>query len=213
MNKPIAESEIGAAMRTYFLDLGWEVFEEVKHRGYRADLVARSRGGITHVVECKTTLSWKLLEQAAYWHGRGVANMTSIAVPVGKRGQFIADTMRLHGIGMYECGRVEVRELVRPRLLRRVRSGFDLREEHKTYLGAGSAGGGYWTPFRGTCDALTRFVARNGGCTMREAVSGITHHYGSSATARSSLARWIREGAIKGVELRDGKLYTTGGAR
>ncbi len=51
--------------------------------------------------------------------------------------------------------------------------------------------GGYSTPFSRTIDAAREFVQRNPGCTIKEMVAGISHHYTSDAGARSSLTSWI----------------------
>jgi hypothetical protein len=51
--------------------------------------------------------------------------------------------------------------------------------------------GGYSTPFSRTIDAAREFVTRNPGCTIKEMVAGISHHYASDAGARSSLMAWV----------------------
>jgi len=51
--------------------------------------------------------------------------------------------------------------------------------------------GGYSTPFSRTIDAAREFVQRNPGCTIKEMVAGISHHYASDAGARNSLTAWV----------------------
>jgi hypothetical protein len=49
---------------------------------------------------------------------------------------------------------------------------------------------------------VRKHVAKNPGASIRDVVDGIKHHYQTDATARSSIAKWIEAGKVKGVELR-----------
>jgi len=87
-----------------------------------------------------------------------------------------------------------------------------LRDEHKTFAKAGTAGGGHYTPFRGTVVKLEAYVAAHPGCSMKEAVNNIQHHYSSDKTAVSSLLTYIQRGVIAKIQLvhsgKGYKLYT-----
>jgi hypothetical protein len=107
-----------------------------------------------------------------------------------------------------------------------VRLRASLCEEHKSYLAAGSACGGGWSPYKATCVALAALVAQHPGVTLSVAIkgkppsvdlhngivsdgciAGIKHHYRTDATAIASLRMWIAEGKVPGVRAdRDGKV-------
>lgn len=74
---------------------------------------------------------------------------------------------------------------------------------HKTHAKAGApSAGGRYTPFRDTCDQLAAVVRAVPGIALRDAIDQIRHHYGSTATARSTLPKWIEAGKVPGVEVR-----------
>lgn len=113
--------------------------------------------------------------------------------------------LRNRGIGVVEVDEVcGCHSVVAPRLVRRIaRPIADLLcDAHKTMAEAGSARGGYHTAFAATCRAANDFVHLHPGCTMRELVDGIGHHYMCDATARSCLRQWAGTKKIPGVELR-----------
>ena len=51
------------------------------------------------------------------------------------------------------------------------------------------------------------FVRRNPGCTLKQMIEGIEHHYSSNQSARGSMAQYIKSGVIKNIELKNNKLY------
>lgn len=209
------EAGLGAHVVAWLSSMELEVFQEVTARGARADIVVLV-GPRIWTIELKASFGLDVLAQANDWLRRGLAHTSSIAVPSARMtggralGLRIADDL---GLGVIEVGgRDSVRELVRPRARRApqaptLRS--TLRPEHKTALPAGSAGGGYWTPFRTTCADLRRVVESRPGVSMADAIKGMSHHYGSARSARSCLLRWAEEGKVEGVELRrDGRKVT-----
>lgn len=108
--------------------------------------------------------------------------------------------------------------LVKPHLNRRIVKGSlegMLNEAQRTYAPAGTATGRRWSPFRETCDKVKLYVKGHPGCTMKEVIEAVDHHYGNDATARSSMAHWIEARKVDGVEIRrEGRrlaLYPTGG--
>jgi hypothetical protein len=73
-----------------------------------------------------------------------------------------------------------------------------LKAEHKDYLPAGSAGGGYFTPYRETMDGIKRYITAHPGCTLKDIMANLDHHhYASAASARScirtALSGWEKE--------------------
>lgn len=97
------ESDLYKPLKAY-LEIGnWEVYSEVEDsRGYRrADIVA-TRDNKLMVIEMKTTLTFKLIEQAIAW--KGSADYIYIAVPRAKteRSWLAMDILEQNGIGIME---------------------------------------------------------------------------------------------------------------
>lgn len=205
------ESELAAVVVEWLMVQGWEVHYEVSfgYAGIRADIMARS-GRLVWVVETKLSLSLNLLEQAAEW--RGWANFVSIAVPHSrhrKRGLFLGKVLDFTGVGLLNVrGKNAVHDVEthrRPRLNRKIVKGrlLELLKVHKNYVPAGTPDGGYWTPFRETGRELRRFVEKNPGCTMKQAVDGIEHHYSKDKTAVSCLRDHVGSGVIEGIRVEE----------
>ena len=190
---------------------GWEVHQEVSSSGGnpRADVVGRF-GAVTWVIETKLSLRLSLLEQAAHW--TRYANYVSIAFPYSRlrsHSLFLRNSLKMMGIG-YLAVRPEeeaksLRQSLEPRLNRKLvnRKLWHLLDAHENLVDAGTPDGGYWTPFKVTAKALRKFVEENPGCTMKQAVDGITHHYAHNQSARSNLRGYLRSGVIKGVRLEE----------
>lgn len=226
------ETAVGAPVVAHLREMHWDVYQEV-HMGMVADIVG-VQGRVLWVIECKTSLGFDVIAQAARWVQGGWAHFVSVAVPWVKQasdGRALA--MRVcgwQGIGCLEVkghpsfpgGETEatVTEVARPTLHRSARFHRQLRdclrEEQKSQV-AGTAGGGHWTPFRHTCDQLRRVVKETPGIHLKDALERIDHHYHSDSTARSALPKWIETGKFKGVRLEvEGhrcRLYPEEGAR
>ncbi len=203
-----SEQELARSIVAWLHNQHWEVYQEVS-TGYsaaRADIVA-VQGKLSWIIETKTTLSLSLLAQAADWIGH--ANFVSVAVPGRRRRgsgyEFALRLLRERGIGLIEVDATGYVSQVAPRKVRRINGraiAEILCEGHKTMAEAGSARGGYYTPFAATCRTAHDFVQGHPGCTMRELVDGIEHHYGCDATARSCLGNWSSTNKIPGLERR-----------
>lgn len=212
-----AERVLAAAVVDYFQAQKADVYQEVTSPvgNERADVVAVA-GDAVHIIECKTELSFELLTQARYWalqrfgavwlavpklHRRSVGREEAVRVARAFYGFgvfVIDDTARPIG-GPASIGPPGDRRLLE-----------SLRPEHKTHAPAGSSGGGHFTSFRATCNALSVYVQENDGCRMEEAVRAIDHHYRSSASAVSSLWHWVREGKVPNVHIGwRGRLYNS----
>ena len=201
------ETELAAALTTWLQSDGWDVYHEVviPHVSSRPDIVAR-RGAFTWVIETKMNLSLDLMEQGVEWIPRGVANMVSIAVPKNNHRSrwFCSRTLRHFGVGMLEVSPTFVTVNEKPIIQRRLIRKIELRDEQSAtnteYAAAGSARGGFWTPFRGTVDQMRRALTLNGPMTMAHLIDSIQHHYSSAASARGALMGRIQDGTIKGIE-------------
>ena len=218
MISKLTEKELAECVVKHFAKLpGWTLHHEVAACGCVADFVATD-GRIVHVIEVKKSQSLALLDQMLGWCGH--AHLVSGAVPYSRRANRNARAFRWAakqmGAGLFELQPSSddrpCTEVVPPTLLRKT-SGLIMKAlcEEQTrpdeWAHAGSAQGGHFTPFRSTCNNMLRYVQKNPGCTMKEIVDNIKHHYASDASAKSSLARWISEGTIKGIKLIKGEGY------
>lgn len=206
-----SEKDLGARVVAYMRDLGWDVWQEVRVGRYddrRIDAVGKL-GRLVWAVEIKTSLTFRVLEQAHRWIGH--ANYVSVAAP-SPSSDFAIKICRDYGIGVLCAGWVgAVVESVAPKLWRRRDEKIDrcLTEERRIVGEAGCAGGEYWTPFRKTCWIIRDAVQARPGETLREIVSTVATHYSTPGTARSSLAKLIERGVVAGVRSEigaDGKL-------
>jgi hypothetical protein len=226
----MTEQELAAIVVDALTNDGWEIYQEVEvwSGGGIADIVA-VRYPLVHIVECKMTYSAEVVGQADEWVRYSLAHHVSIAVPSIKRtrgwrgsrskGRAMLDRYLLSiGIGKIQVNKkrrqVEWERSIPPKLTRKPRNLKRLRdtltEEHKTFAQAGNAEGTRWTPFQQTCRELKRVVKNSPGITLLEAIRTLReHHYASDQSARTSLARGLQYGYVKGVraEGRDCKLY------
>jgi hypothetical protein len=219
------EADLGRGLAQWLTGDRWEVFQEVQLSSYgkRADIVAR-RAGCLWVIECKQTLTLAVMEQATAW--RGWAHHVSIATWQAQRGSgdgrmFAREVCEWKGIGLITMSKPNnvgvsywpnVNEVVHPRLWR-VNGHIHpphkmlddrLCEEHKTFAQAGNNRSQYWSPFQQTCRLLTEVVQREPGITMKDAMAKIRHHYSDDKSARSSIGKWMEQGAtaLEGIEAR-----------
>ena len=206
------ETDLSAKVVEWLQDQRWEVYQEVKFGGWAygqrcADIVAVN-GPIMWIIECKTSCSLAVIEQAHRWIR--TANMVSIAVP--KQNNFSEHVCRAFGIGIISLCKhvcdIGVSENVRPKLWRfstkRYRD--KLEPEHKTFAKAGTSSGKSWTPFTRTCREVLNAVNRQPGLSIKDLIKGIDHHYNTASTARASLKLWIEKGKVPGVRMeRDGR--------
>jgi hypothetical protein len=201
----LTEAQLGAAVVAWLTDQGWVVYQEVLVSGGSADIVA-SQGRLLWAIECKTSLSLKVIEQAHRW--LGLAHYVSVATPP-TRAHFGERVCRDYGIGTLRVVTnhpplCEVAEIVAPRLQRRIgdRLRDKLCEEQKTFAAAGSTAGPRWSPFQRTASRLRDVVMQRPGIAFQQLIAEVPHHYGSVASARSCLRHWIAQGVIEGIELR-----------
>lgn len=213
------EQDLAAKVVAWLEAQHWDVYQEVQRDGAVADIVA-ALGPLRWAVECKTSLSLCLLEQALHWIQR--AHFVSVAIPrvaAARRGRGAARIFcNQNGIGMIAVDRRGSIDVYRPPAMRRtaLANGWILCPQHKTFAPAGTATGIRWTPFANTCHQLRRLVADRPGLPLAEAMNSIRHHYASDATARATISRYLRKqpGVVKGITCRrDGRclrLYLEG---
>lgn len=226
MKDQIIKSEaVAAALVVDYLEsVGLDVYQEVDLGGCVADIVA-VRGKEVWIVEVKTSWSLDLLQQLQHHRERGHVNRIFAAVPICKGWHDRSRLFQRLGFGTicimtgteYSVG-TQIKEMatrISPRPLGLCSTLKVLQPGHKTHAKAGApSAAGRYTPFRKTCDALIEIVTRKPGMSMKEAVTGLAHHYSSDACARASLMKWAEAGSIKGIVLvRNGRkvsLYLEG---
>jgi hypothetical protein len=199
------ETDLASKVADWMKAQHWEVYQEVQpnFRSHRADIVGLC-DNLTWVVECKTSMTLALLEQALGW--KPYAHFVSVAVPTPKltrRGRDAAKIfLNQNGIGLIEVSSwstylVEKNGFNR-KIIGSLRS--SLNDRQKDYARAGS-NGSYWTPFKQTCSELKSFVSRHPGTSLKAAIDGIPHHYSSDKTARACISKYIQAGTdiIPGV--------------
>ena len=202
------EEEVAAKVVKWLTENRWDVYQEVTMGQRSCDIVAR-RDCITWSIEVKTTLNFAVLAQA--WHWRRYSHRISIAVPTVQNSysdgrHFAFEVMRDKGIGWLTVGHEEwdmekVRAADHGKLFRAASvSSWKLDPEHKTFAMAGTQSGARWTPFQRTCKLVREAVEKTPGITMKGLINEVDHHYANDASAKGSLAQWIKAGVVEGVE-------------
>lgn len=196
------ETDLAKPIIFYLEEHGWSVYQEVIIHGRIADIVA-TFGKLTWIIECKTSLSLKLLEQIYGW--RGYANYISIAIPIKSNfgSSFIETFLKNDGIGAFTVNEYsEVYKRIEPKLNRKVIgiSKF-IKPEHKFWAEAGSQKG-YFTPFQQTKNNIQQAIkGYPDGILFNDFLKKIKYHYRTESTARSCLRKWIDSGVIKGIKI------------
>lgn len=196
MTARVPETAVGQAVTAWLSSLGWECYPEAQFHtgGERADIVA-VRGPLIWIVECKTSMSLQLLSQGHRWVGR--AHYVSVASN-SRSGRSAAAGVfcQYFGIGLFLTALGDASEIIRPRLNRippRVASKLRdrLHPDMKRYEPGSTAGSGYSTPWRRTMDDARSFITRHPGCTTKEIIDGIKHHYHTATSAVGSVRHWL----------------------
>lgn len=188
----MSEKDLAAKVVEYLEENGWDVYQEVPTYGGNADILA-VKNGLLWAIECKTSLTFKVIEQAIERH----SHYCSVAVPSRKgsydRVGLATDVLHHYGVGLIEVDNYFVREKISAKLHREnnrfaKQSMKKIRPEHKTWAKAGSQSGDVFTPYKRTMREAQNYVWLNPGCTAKEIVDSIDHHY-APTSAKNSLAK------------------------
>jgi hypothetical protein len=224
---PESEMDLAATVVDWLKSEGWEVYQEVQLYETVADIVA-VKDGVTRIIECKRTFGLDVIAQALSW--KFYCHESYVAVPAfntepspsqRRRGllyrtapktrTLAQNILRHYGLGMIEASE----NRYRPgdiKVERKILAESDLKpdgvkkllesitEAHKDYCPAGSASGGYITPFSMTCDNIRQYLKEYGQSAIGDIVAEIDHHYTNSKSAVASIRKWASKGSIKGVE-------------
>src|SRR3972149_11141908 len=178
--KKLTEVDLAKPVISYLEERGWDVYQEVLIYGKIADIVA-TFDKLTWIIECKTSLSLKLLEQIYAWRGR--ANFLSIAIPTTVGDGFVKNLLINNRIGVLSVNKYsEVFENIHPQLNRKVINIQKfIRPEHKIWAEAGSQHG-YYTPFANTKRNIEyRIKQYPNGILFKDFIKLTEHHYASEA--------------------------------
>lgn len=192
------ETDVAAPMVAWLREWQWDVWQEVEFGGCRADIVAVRHGRLM-IVEAKAALTFDVIAQAQRWP----VHYRAIVVPYGGGGEgrrLALQVCRDLRLGVYLASRArDVREEIPPRLLRGADRMQAVRRYLKTlqhwprdYAAAGSLSGTGWSSYRGTMDRVRAFIAAHPGCTVKEIVGNVYHHYASPASATAAIPKWLQ---------------------
>lgn len=200
MSRFKSEADFARGIVASFRERGYTVYQEVAiYSGdKRADIVAVRRDPqIVTVIETKLCLSLQLMEQCETW--LPYAHRVYAAAPV-RLTRFAERTLLHFGIGLLDS---EGEERVRARFLRKPPCVDVLLKkcipEREDFAEAGNAKGEFWSPWKATCRAVAAFVAKYPGCSLKQIVESVNHHYRSDSSARQTIARDVQLGRVAGV--------------
>lgn len=209
-NRP-SERDIAEPIGTFLRSKDFALYPEVEFEKDRpvADWVAlHANGQRAGVIECKTTLSVKLLRQACWWLDK--ADWVTVGLPAPKGKHQAEERVKCHdllqrlGLGLLEVaddGAVNV--VMSPNVQEPGRSDrliAILTPGHQAMGKAGTSKSDKWTPYQQTVANLRRFVADNPGCTLKEALRSIDHHYATLQQAITKLANYAtNESGLRGI--------------
>lgn len=184
----------------------YDLYFEVGTVSGCVDIVAKN-GPILIAYEVKTSLNFQVLEQAK--RNRHNFHYSYICVPYPKGGiNFQRELCQMLGIGILTWRQWDgVIEWLAPEFNRKAWAKHVRLHEYQKNSIAGSSSGGRATPFSITVDNMVKFVKRHPGCSIKEMISGISHHYHSDSGAISSTYQWLRRGVIDQIILEKGRLY------
>lgn len=213
------EADVGDIVIDYLKGMNHEVYCEVDSGYGRIDIVSVC-GSVVTAIELKKSLTFHLLGQAIArsWH----AHRTIIAFPHPSRYYDKEAALKAinekYGVGVwlvkdysnYGHGfrHMSINETIAPKFNRKANVEWTktaLKEEQKNQRAGVNKG--QWSPFRDTKERLILYVKRHPGCTIKDAMSEIKHHYTKNSSACSNMGTWIKQGVIKEIERVDGRLY------
>lgn len=206
------EAALACVVVAWLHDEGWDVWQEVDGR---YDIIARN-GSRLWAIETKLAFGAPVLAQAWDRRRSGNVHWVSVAVPPGPKDwntrHYLEHIAHCDGTGVLHVAPDGVARMIAPVLTRHMQASQlhrmldKLDKTPKDAAQAGTNRGGYWTEFKGTAGRVATFVRRKPGCTLRELVDSIDHHYGTDSTARSRIGKLAEQGVFKGVRVeRDGK--------
>lgn len=190
---------------------GFDLYFEVDY--YRVIDIVSINSGISAAYEVKTNFNFKVFEQAV--ENAQHFNFSYICVPDFRDSWFHRRLCDDYGLGllMYDDrrGYGDVREYVSPRLNRHANNECLIERlsnvSKKSKPGAQTGDGKRITAFAVTVENAERYVRGHSGCTLKELMENITHHYRNNQAARTNFYQWIHKGVIKTLYWRYGRVH------
>lgn len=199
----IKESDLAKQLIQSFNGTQYEIYQEVETPCGVADIVLKSN--FIWAIEVKTSLSLAVLAQAR--NNLRYFNFSSICVPRPRKGftngaVFAREICENYGIGIFKVDQFgEVNEIKAKFQRKALTKRINLYEMCKTYAEAGNSDGKRWTPFNQTIFELRRYVEKNPGCKLRDALKHIKFHYVSISSACQSIPDLIGSGVIDTITM------------
>ena len=202
MEKFKTESELAAKLIELLSRDYGNIYQEVKFLERRADILIEiplEKTSLSWIIETKLHANFDLLEQARGW--RYVANYVSVCA-AGKYHNEFKSICRFYGIGVIQLFKFnsEYDEIVVPELNRKSLNEMllDMSDAQKKWNGgiAGSLHSDYYTPFKETRNNCIYYVKTHEGCTLKELIDNISHHYFTKTGAVQGISKRIDQGII-----------------
>ena len=203
------EEDLAEVLVKTFNAAGYVTFNEVCIKGggtNRCDIYAvmneGENRGLSMVIETKMSLNLKVIEQAYFWKQH--AHYAYIGILKQKRRKdrkFGAAICTALGLGMIEVDLWNKKiDIIVKAVINNNPSPPTLFNEQRMSV-AGNSSNEYVTPFKITCANLKKYLEENGDTVFSKAVKSIKHHYGSDASACSSLGKHVRNNVLPGVKI------------
>lgn len=188
----LKESTLASLFIEHFSDCN--IFNEVPCGSGYIDFVAE-RGNDIIAVEVKTTLNFKVVEQA--WYNKKHATYSYIAIPKASDRNFQYKICRDYGIGVLIHHRGEITEIVAPQRNEKLTGKISLKEYMKDSV-SGSKNDRI-TPFRNTINEIAKILCESPGNTgnIKTIISTIEHHYSNARSAIASITKYCEKEVIK----------------
>ena len=210
------ETELAQKIIDHFEQKGYLSYKEVSMSGRggdpRADIYFIKKEGDkivdSIVVETKTNLSTKVIEQADVWKNGKLANKVYICVPFVSKNmksrRFLLKICRILGIGVFQYytkryGLISpgINETIPSTIEDNIKKYPPLFEEQRSSI-AGNDRSEYVTKFKLTVTKLNELMKNKENYIWNDLIKELDHHYHNDKSASSALKKLINQKAIVG---------------
>lgn len=188
----LKETELAKYLIEYLKKKGYDYYQEVKVLDKVCDVVIKLPDNKVWCIEIKVSPSLRLLEQAIYLSQ--YAHFVSIFTAFYNF--TIREICKKCGFG-YFYG-TEINEMPKPLenqqayaepILKR------LNNAQKDFCPAGSKSGP-WSPYKNTLIQLEKYVKEHPGCTVKDIVASVPHHYQSDLSFKALIYNGVTWSSI-----------------
>jgi len=206
------ESDLAKRIMKYLKEEGWDCYPEAQlcyGRG-RAD-IACIKKGVLWVIETKTNLSLRLLDQANEWVKTKAVHRVSLAIPYRNITPFAYEVCNWKGLGIlmatpqlrvvYDHRKAPEHKPSTFKLNKMVNS---LHPDMKKY--APGTTKGYSTPYNRTMKAIRTYLKTHPGASLKDILKEVPHHYASKQSASACIPKAIKDfekGKINGRKIKN----------